>query len=233
MPWQAPTLVAAHSCVLSWWRAVKGADAPPEWAAYRRWTLAGLRAAGLVVAPTRAFLGQVQALYGPLERARWIWNGRDAAVMSGADKEPLIFAAGRVWDEAKNLGALAAVADRLPWPLAIAGPGAPGRANLCDCSCRTSAVVQTVAGLSEAGMLCDCSCRTTAVAQAVPGLSEAGPSVPGLIEAGIPPANHRRTPFPQPGTGTSIATLHGSWGRMGVRSLRDRDPFPPTGRTRR
>jgi glycosyltransferase involved in cell wall biosynthesis len=129
LPWQAPTLVAAHSCVLSWWRAVKGADAPPEWAAYRRWTLAGLRAAGLVVAPTRAFLGQVQALYGPLERARWIWNGRDAAVMSGADKEPLIFAAGRVWDEAKNLGALAAVADRLPWPLAIAGPGAPGRAN--------------------------------------------------------------------------------------------------------
>jgi glycogen synthase len=129
LPWRAPTLVAAHSCVLSWWRAVKGADAPPEWAAYRQWTLAGLRAADLVVAPTRAFLGQVQALYGPLERARWIWNGRADAGVPGADKEPLIFAAGRVWDEAKNLGALATIAHRLPWQLAIAGPGAPGRAH--------------------------------------------------------------------------------------------------------
>jgi glycosyltransferase involved in cell wall biosynthesis len=129
LPWRAPTLVAAHSCVLSWWRAVKGADAPAEWAAYRQWTLAGLRAADLVVAPTRAFLGQVQALYGPLDRALWIWNGRAVAGRPGADKEPLIFAAGRVWDEAKNLGALAAIAHRLPWPLAIAGPGAPRRAN--------------------------------------------------------------------------------------------------------
>jgi glycogen synthase len=128
LPWRAPTLVAAHSCVLSWWRAVKGADAPPEWDSYRQWTLAGLRAADLVVAPTRAFLGQVQALYGPLERARWIWNGRAAGALR-ANKEPLIFAAGRVWDEAKNLGALAAIAHRLSWQLAIAGPGAPRRMN--------------------------------------------------------------------------------------------------------
>ena len=80
------------------------------------------------MAPTRAFLEQVQALYGPLERARWIWNGRAAGALR-ADKEPLIFAAGRVWDEAKNLGALAGIAHRLSWPLAIAGPGEPGRVN--------------------------------------------------------------------------------------------------------
>ncbi len=32
LPWRAPTVVVAHSCVLSWWRAVHGVDAPAEWA---------------------------------------------------------------------------------------------------------------------------------------------------------------------------------------------------------
>ena len=36
---------SAHSCVLSWWRAVRGGDAPAEWNAYRRAVRAGLRAA--------------------------------------------------------------------------------------------------------------------------------------------------------------------------------------------
>jgi len=127
LPWRVPTVVVAHSCVLSWWRAVKGSEAPAEWAGYRRRTQAGLRAADLVVAPTRAFLEEVQALYGPLEPTLWIWNGCAPAEMSDA-KEPLIFAAGRVWDEAKNLRALAAVSQRLAWSLAIAGPGAPEHA---------------------------------------------------------------------------------------------------------
>ena len=128
LPWRVPTVVVAHSCVLSWWRAVKGAEAPAEWVDYRRRTRAGLRAADLVVAPTRAFLEEVQALYGPLDRTRWIWNGCAPAQPPDGAKEPLIFAAGRVWDQAKNLHALAAVSHRLAWPVAIAGPGAPGHA---------------------------------------------------------------------------------------------------------
>src|SRR3954468_10377013 len=31
LPWSAPSLVVAHSCVLSWWQAVKGTPAPAEW----------------------------------------------------------------------------------------------------------------------------------------------------------------------------------------------------------
>lgn len=125
LPWRAPTVVVAHSCMLSWWRAVRGSGAPAEWADYRERTLAGLRAANLVVAPTRSFLDEVQSLYGPLDQTMWIWNGCAPAKPQEADKEPLIFAAGRVWDEAKNLRSLAAVASRLAWPVAIAGPGAP------------------------------------------------------------------------------------------------------------
>jgi glycogen synthase len=129
LPWRVPTVVVAHSCVLSWWRAVKGADAPPEWADYGLRTLAGLRAADLVVAPTRAFLEQVEALYGPLNRTSWIWNGCAPVEPQGVAKEPLILAVGRVWDQGKNLHALAAISHRLTWPVAIAGPGAPEHAR--------------------------------------------------------------------------------------------------------
>jgi glycosyltransferase involved in cell wall biosynthesis len=36
-------------------------------------------------------------------------------------REPLILAAGRVWDAAKNISTLAAVAPRLQWPVCVAG----------------------------------------------------------------------------------------------------------------
>ena len=125
LPWGVPIIVVAHSCVLSWWRAVHGGEAPAEWANYRRRTRAGLGAANLVVAPTRAFLQQVQALYGPLLRTLCIPNGCAPVEPTAAAKEPLILSAGRVWDQGKNLQALAAISHRLAWPLAIAGPGAP------------------------------------------------------------------------------------------------------------
>ena len=38
----APKIVVAHSDVLSWWHAVHGQPAPPEWDAYARGTIVGL-----------------------------------------------------------------------------------------------------------------------------------------------------------------------------------------------
>ena len=135
LPWQAPVIVVAHSCVLSWWRAVHGEDAPAEWDGYRRRTAAGLRAADLVVAPTRAFLRTVEALYGPGLRTRMIWNGRDRPNIEAIERQPMVLAAGRIWDEAKNLKVLASVAKDLRWPVCIAGPGVPGRGD-CAASAR-------------------------------------------------------------------------------------------------
>jgi glycogen synthase len=42
LPWRAPVLVVGHSCVLSWWQAVRGCPAPPEWDQYRAAARAGL-----------------------------------------------------------------------------------------------------------------------------------------------------------------------------------------------
>ena len=121
LPWSAPVLVVGHSCVLSWWEAVKGEAAPPEWTRYQNEVRRGLHAADLVVAPTAAMLGALERHYGPLGRTRVIPNGRDAAAWPPAPKEPLILSAGRLWDEAKNVAVLAEAAPHIPWPIYLAG----------------------------------------------------------------------------------------------------------------
>ena len=121
LPWRAPTLLTAHSCSLSWWQAVKGEGAPPAWKRYRECVTSGLRAATLVTAPTQALLTEVQAHYGPLPRAEVVANGGDTVRFCPASKEPFLLTAGRLWDEAKNVAAVAGIAADLPWPVYAAG----------------------------------------------------------------------------------------------------------------
>jgi glycogen synthase len=131
LPWRAPTLVVGHSCVLSWWAAVKGEAAPGEWQRYQREVRRGLQAAHLVVAPTQAMLDALRRHYGPLPPSRVIHNGRSPHLFPPREKDSFIFACGRLWDEAKNVSALDAVASGLPWPIYIAGDAHPpqGQAN--------------------------------------------------------------------------------------------------------
>lgn len=117
----APKLVVAHSCVLGWWRAVHGASAPPAYAEYARRVRAGLDGADDVVAPTHAMLETLLDEYG-YRGGAVIPNGIDQSSFVPSSKQRYLVAAGRFWDPAKNLTALAAAAERLPWPLRIAGP---------------------------------------------------------------------------------------------------------------
>lgn len=121
LPWAAPTLMVGHSCVLSWWQAVKDEPAPPQWQTYRERAVAGLRHADIVVAPTRAMLTALQIHYGPLRNTVAIYNGRTPTLFAPARKEPFAFAIGRLWDEAKNIRALEQIAPNLPWPIYVAG----------------------------------------------------------------------------------------------------------------
>jgi glycogen(starch) synthase len=117
LPWDAPVVVVAHSDVLSWHRHVRGAEAGPKWDEYRRRMHAGLDAADAIVAPTRAVLDDLG------RDGVVIPNGRSSAWVCDVPKEPLVLAAGRVWDEAKNIAAVERVADRLPCPVVVAGEG--------------------------------------------------------------------------------------------------------------
>jgi glycogen(starch) synthase len=118
LPWRAPLLVVAHSCVLSWWEAVKAEAAPASWNRYRDAVAAGIADADIVVAPTQAMLDATRRHYGRSRETRVIPNGIDLSGMRETPKEPFVFAAGRVWDEAKNLRALDCP---LGWPVFIAG----------------------------------------------------------------------------------------------------------------
>jgi glycogen synthase len=121
LPWRAPTLIVGHSCVLSWWVAVKDEAAPPLWNRYRREVACGLHAADLVLAPSQAMLSALQEHYGPIPAGRVVPNGRDPALFAPGVKEDFVFTVGRLWDEAKNVAALERIAPRISWPLYVAG----------------------------------------------------------------------------------------------------------------
>jgi glycosyltransferase involved in cell wall biosynthesis len=129
--WPAPVLVVAHSCVWSWWEACRGA-LPNEvrWDHYAAAVRAGLMAADAWVAPTAAFRDSIAARYPTRAHGRVIHNGISLPAIACA-KEPFVLAAGRIWDEAKNLAALASIAPQLVWPVRAAGPTmAPGTAAI-------------------------------------------------------------------------------------------------------
>ena len=125
LPWASPVVVVAHSDVLSWHAAVRGAPAGPEWRHYRERVAAGLAAADLVAAPTRAMLDELRRIYRLRGPAAVIPNGTSRS-FARRPKEAFVLTAGRLWDEAKNVEALARVAPRLPWPVLVAGDGAAG-----------------------------------------------------------------------------------------------------------
>lgn len=121
LPWEAPVLQVGHSCVPSWWSAVRGTPLPHAWHTYRQRVRNSLQCASCVVAPTRAMLRELERHHGPLPRSMVIPNGRSGPAQT-RQKEPFILCAGRLWDEGKNVALLATVAPRIRWPVYVAGP---------------------------------------------------------------------------------------------------------------
>jgi glycosyltransferase involved in cell wall biosynthesis len=121
LPSRVPKIVVGHSCVLSWWQATKGCEASAEWNEYRTRVLEGLALANFVVAPSEAMLTALQEHYGPFAANGIVPNGRSFSRCRSSRKLDLVLGAGRLWDEAKNVAALARVASQLPWPVYLAG----------------------------------------------------------------------------------------------------------------
>lgn len=122
LPFHAPTLVVAHSCVSSWWQAVHGVDAPPRFAAYRAAVKRGLAMAAAVVSPSRFMQEAIATHYARRSRSLVIPNGLPGDRFAPGPKQNIVLSAGRLWDHAKNVAAVDAVAPSLPWPVRIAGP---------------------------------------------------------------------------------------------------------------
>lgn len=119
-----PTVAAIHSCLASWWAAVRGGEPPPGF----RWRTAlmeeGLRAADAVLCPSRAFAAMATGIYGIAPTV--VWNGRAPPPSSSQDRAggaaPAILTAGRLWDEGKNCATLDAAAGMIPLVIEAVGP---------------------------------------------------------------------------------------------------------------
>jgi glycosyltransferase involved in cell wall biosynthesis len=116
-----PVLSVAHSCVRTWWRAVKEESAPAAWNDYTRRVNAGLARSHVVIAPTQAMVDALTREYAFAGDVTVVPNGLPMPPMPGGARESCIFAAGRFWDAAKNLAVLDDIAPTLPWPILVAG----------------------------------------------------------------------------------------------------------------
>lgn len=137
LPWKAPVILTAHSCVASWWAAVKQQPLPVEWRRYRHAVEQSLLSVHRFVAPSQSMLTALRQNYCvPLDPSRGtvIANGRLRARFHCAEKEPFIFSAGRLWDGAKNIAAVVRAARHLPWPVYLAGSCERARGEPADTS---------------------------------------------------------------------------------------------------
>ncbi|TDW35799.1 glycosyltransferase involved in cell wall biosynthesis [Rhizobium azibense] len=115
-----PVVVVSHSCVVTWFAAVRGTPVPPEWSWQRDANCEGFDRADAVLSPSRSHADALRAAYGLIPRLRVIHN----ASRVGSDQRPkniFVFAAGRWWDEGKNGAVLDRAAAAMPLPVIMAG----------------------------------------------------------------------------------------------------------------
>ncbi|HEX3348163.1 MAG TPA: glycosyltransferase family 4 protein [Acetobacteraceae bacterium] len=121
-PWAMPTVAVAHSCVGTWWQAVRGGPLPEDLA----WRVAavahGLAEADVVIAPTHAFAEMLARFYRPGRSISVIRNGAPPMERHDGSRETAVFSAGRLWDDAKNATALDRLAATVDVPVVAAGP---------------------------------------------------------------------------------------------------------------
>lgn len=116
-----PVVVVAHSCVCTWFEAVRGHVVPEGW----RWQLdlnrLGFDRADAVLMPSESHAALSQKVYGPIGRLHVVHNATRAS-LSLEPKCDYVFAAGRWWDDGKNSVLLDKAAPSISWPVVLVGP---------------------------------------------------------------------------------------------------------------
>ena len=102
--WPAPVIAVAHSCVGTWWRAVRTGPLPPDLAWRAALTHQGLNRA-TIITPTQAHADDLDRTYR-FAHSKVVWNGASPSPISAgegwdAGREGTL-TAGRLWDEGKS-----------------------------------------------------------------------------------------------------------------------------------
>ncbi|ULB10535.1 glycosyltransferase family 4 protein [Cereibacter azotoformans] len=119
-----PVLAVSHSCVVTWFAAVRQGVLPAGWLWQRRLNRQGLAAADAVVTPTQAQADLMASAYGPLPEVRVVPNTSRFAPPARRIARAMVVSAGRWWDEGKNAAVLDAAAPLIDWPVVMAGAAA-------------------------------------------------------------------------------------------------------------
>ena len=117
-----PTVAVQHSCVATWWEAVRGTALAPEFVWRRDLVEAGLSRASVVVAPTAGFAAHMSRLYDLGRPVLCVHNGRRPAVQPVVPRSEFVFTASRLWDDGKDAATLDAAAATIDAPFHAAGP---------------------------------------------------------------------------------------------------------------
>lgn len=127
--WPAPVIATAHSCVGTWWRAVRTGPLPFDLAWRAALVRDGLEAADVVTAPSRSFAHALAEEYHLKRSVLPVLNGRRPLNGTSLPRWGAL-TVGRLWDEGKNIGTLDQAAARTPGLVRAVGPtrGANGAA---------------------------------------------------------------------------------------------------------
>jgi glycogen(starch) synthase len=116
-----PVLGVCHSCVATWWSAVRGGPMPADFVWRSELLAIGYSACDALVAPSRAFAEATAKAHGLGRRPEVVWNGRRPHAVS-ATTGAFAFTAGRLWDEGKDVATLNRAAALTDTPVFAAGP---------------------------------------------------------------------------------------------------------------
>lgn len=117
---QIPIVVVSHSCVTTWFEAVRASGLPEHWLWQKTRNRQGFDRADMVLAPSRSQAAALTRCYGQIDNLVVVHNASTAPCPRPV-KECFVFAAGRWWDEGKNGVVLDRAAARVRWPVVMAG----------------------------------------------------------------------------------------------------------------
>ena len=121
LPLRIPKIVTAHSDVLSWADHCRGGRLEEsDWLRhYERLVTEGLNGADVVSAPTEWMLRALARNLALPRRTSVIANGRTISQPNNAERRMRAITAGRLWDEAKDVGLLNGISS--PFQIVAAG----------------------------------------------------------------------------------------------------------------
>lgn len=122
--WDMPVVATLHSCMATWWRAVKGDEPLPYDFSWRTELMAeALGKANAVIVPSGSFAVAAREIYREASPPAVVYNGRSSQGCEGlaARRSTAVFTCGRLWDKAKNAAVLDVAAGRTRIPIWAAG----------------------------------------------------------------------------------------------------------------